>query len=350
MKFVYRDVAITCVVGAVPRNVARFDDEIANYSHDPANSLKLKKLMGYGEHRIEDQQRTVSDYACLMFERLASQGKVVPADVGAVIVVTQTPDYPIPPTSCVIHGRLGLDESAYCLDITDGCTGYVKALNEACMLLQATEARYVLVLAGDILSPKVSRRDRNSYPLIGDAVTLTVVSRQAGHAPTLIQLRTRGADYDKLIIRAGGLRLPATDETREMQVDEDGNFRSLEHLHMQGRDVFAFTQTVVPDFVLANVAGEPQALDRYERLYFHQANAFIIDRLRQKFSADATRMPDRVIRRYGNSSSATIPMLLASEEEGKNMRCLLVGFGVGLQWGLADMEIDTRVCQGVMEV
>lgn len=350
MKFTYRDIAISCVIGAVPRHVARFDDEIGNYSHEPANSLKLKKLMGYGEHRVEDQRRTVTDYASLMFDRLLAEGKVVPGDIGALIVVTQTPDYPIPPTSCVLHGRLGLDESVYCLDITDGCTGYVKALNEACLFLQATEARSVLVVAGDILSPRVSTRDRNSYPLIGDAVTLTVVSRSPGHGPIAIELRSRGSDHDKLIIRAGGTRIPASADTREMQVDEDGNFRSLEHLHMQGRDVFAFTQTVVPAFVLDNLASSGQSVDGFERLYFHQANAFIIDRLRQKFSVDATRMPDRVIRRYGNSSSATIPMLLVSEDERRPMRCLLVGFGVGLQWGMADLGIDTRVCERLMEI
>ena len=350
MKFTFQDMAVTRVIGAVPRHVSRFDDEIGHYSHDPANSLKLKKLMGYGEHRIEDQGRTVSDYAGLMFERLAAEGKLAPADIGALIVVTQTPDYPIPPTSCVIHGRLGLDESVYCLDITDGCTGYIKALNEACMFLQASEAQSALVVAGDILSPRVSPRDRNSYPLIGDAVTLTVVSRAPGHGATTIQMKTRGSEHDKLIIRAGGTRLPASDETREMQMDEDGNVRSLEHLNMQGRDVFAFTQTVVPDFVLENLAQSQRTIEGYDRLYFHQANAFIIDRLRQKFSVDATRMPDRVIRRWGNSSSGTIPMLLASEEERRAMRCLLIGFGVGLQWGMADLSVDTRVFEGIMEV
>lgn len=349
MEFNYQGIEIALVAGIVPKNISYFDDEIPNYSHDPANSRKLKKAMGYDQHRIENKNRTVSDYAVTLFQKLESQGLVEAKQINGLYLVTQTPDYQIPPTSCVIHGRLNLDESVYCVDINDGCAGYIKAINEACMFLNSSDANLVLIVAGDILSSKVSPNDRNSYPLIGDAVTLTIIRKTNSEEKIWINFRTRGSAHDKLIIPAGGLRNPSSNSTQVIQVDEDGNSRTQENLFMHGRDVFAFTQADVPDFILHNLNNKNLQPSDYDRFYFHQANAFILDRLRQKFALDIMKMPDRIIREYGNSSSATIPMLIASEHEQAPMRCVLAGFGVGLQWAMADLTLNSHSFQKIQE-
>jgi 3-oxoacyl-[acyl-carrier-protein] synthase III len=349
VQFRHTHARISAVVGLVPSTIRYFDEERANYSHDEASTDKLKALMGYGQHRLETSGRTISDYAVDLLRHLAEAGITTPSEIDAIFVVTQTPDYPIPPTSCVIHGRGRFPPHVYCVDITDGCTGYVKGLNEACAFLAATSARRVLLIAGDILSPRVSPYDRNSFPLIGDAVTATVIDRTDEPGDVVVRLEADGTGYDKLIIPAGGTRTPMGEGTRVLAEDAEGNRRSLEHLCMNGRDVFAFTQTVVPRFVADYLQSCERSVADYHRMYFHQANAFILERLRKKFNADAVKMPDNVIREFGNSSAGTIPMLIASDAAPERRRCLLVGFGVGLQWGLVDVVIDPNVSLGVKE-
>jgi 3-oxoacyl-[acyl-carrier-protein] synthase-3 len=202
-----------------------------------------------------------------------------------------------------------------------------------------------LVIAGDVLSTRVSPHDRNSYPLVGDAATITVVERGAG-AGLDIEILNDGRGYDKLMIPAGGARRPSGPDTAQLHEDEDGNRRALDHLVMQGRDVFAFTQTIVPDFILDFLARRDLASADMDLLLLHQANAFILDRLRAKLGVGKDRLPDEVIRKYGNSSSATIPMTIATAWRPEQpARALACGFGVGLSWGAALFELrDLAFC------
>ena len=123
------NIAITYLLGLVPKNISYYEDEIINYTHSKESSLKLKKLMGYGEHRVVKEQTCLSDMAMAAFEHLVSTG-FDPATIDALVLVTQTPDYIIPSTSSVLHGLYGLKTDCYCVDINDGCTGYLKGLFE----------------------------------------------------------------------------------------------------------------------------------------------------------------------------------------------------------------------------
>lgn len=344
MKARFSDIRIAAVLGVVPAQVSRFDDELDNYSQPVANSRKLKLAMGYGEHRVAPAGVTASDLACFGLQRLVDEGSLDPAGVDAIFFVSQTPDYPIPATSAIIHGRFGFPQETYCVDINDGCCGYIKGLYEAAAFLAVTGAARALVIAGDVLSAKVSRHDRNSYPLVGDAATLTVLERSPGAAGLDVEIRHDGRGWDKLMIPAGGARRPCAPDTAELAMDEDGNRRALDHLVMQGRDVFAFTQTVVPEFILDFLGRRALAPSDMDLLLLHQANAFILDRLRIKLEVGKDRLPDEVIRKYGNSSSGTIPMAIATVwkagTQARPARALACGFGVGLSWGAALVELQ----------
>lgn len=343
---------ISAVIGVIPSSVSYFDDEISNYTHDVSNSQKLKEVMGYGEHRVVTGNLTTSDLASAGMEELISRGLLSADEVNALFFISQTPDYVIPPTSCVLHGQFNMSKDAYCVDINDGCNGYIKGLFEAFSILNATDTQCAVIVAGDVLSPLVSSRDRNSFPLVGDAATVTVIRRNKSWIDERISISIRndGSGFDKLIIPAGGARQKVMGNEVD-ELDAEGNWRSIRNLRMNGRDVFAFTQTVVPSFlqeILEADGLEPSSVDRF---YLHQANAFIIDRLRKKLGASADQMPDRVIRKYGNSSSGTIPMLIATEPKGyENLRCLLGGFGVGLSWGAANLILQPDVSQGILEI
>ncbi len=343
---------ISAVIGVVPSSVSYFDDEISNYTHDASNSIKLKEVMGYGEHRIVTGNLTTFDLASAGMEELISRGLLTTDEVNALFFISQTPDYVIPPTSSVLHGQFNLSTDTYCVDINDGCNGYIKGLFEAFSFLNATDTQCAVIVAGDVLSPLVSRRDRNSFPLVGDAATVTVIRRDKSwiDEKISISIRNDGSGFDKLIIPAGGARQKVMGNEAD-ELDAEGNWRNIANLRMNGRDVFAFTQTVVPTFLQEVIEADGLKTSDIDRLYLHQANAFIIDRLRKKLVASAVQMPDRVIRKYGNSSSGTIPMLIATEPKGDAiLRCLLGGFGVGLSWGAANLMLQPGVSQGVLEV
>lgn len=350
MKATIAGVRITDVVGVVPTGVSRFDDEIANYGQDAASSEKLKAVMGYDTHRLAPEGITVSDLALKGFGHLFEKGRLAPADIDALVLVTQTPDYPLPATSSYLQGVLGLDEATYCVDINDGCNGFVKGLHYAASLMAGSDLSCAALVTGDVLSQKTSPYDRNSFPLIGDAVAITILRKDAAAPEIRFDIRNDGRGFDRIMIPAGGSRLPSSPALQERTVDEDGNARSPSELVMQGRDVFTFTQTVVPRFLdgfLAWVGLDAASLDR---LYLHQANAFIVDRLRKRFKLDEVRVPDTVIRKFGNSSSATIPMAIAADSGHERGRAVACGFGVGLSWGAATIDLGGLVVSEVIEL
>ena len=338
------NLAITKLVGVVPENISYFDDEIENYSHDKESSAKLKKVMGYNQHRVVLHDSTISDLAAAGFKELTFAG-ILPESIDGLIVVTQTPDYQIPATSSVLHGVFGLQQDCYCVDINDGCTGFIKGLFEASSLLKNSTAKRILLVTGDVLSRKVSTKDRNSYPLVGDAVTLCVLDLvdSDGRGDSPLEMCFDGKGALALNIPAGGCRLPSSEQTRVEAADEEGNIRSAENLVMQGRDVFTFTQTTVINFLTG--FRNRHCKDLPAMYFFHQANLFILDRLRKALKVSETELPTDVINQYGNSSSATIPMaiLLSFEnikERSNGKQIMLAGFGVGLSWGAALVALD----------
>jgi 3-oxoacyl-[acyl-carrier-protein] synthase-3 len=352
MKAEFNSVRIASVIGVVPSAISLFDDELINYSHDQANSLKLKEIMGYGEHRIANPGQTTSDLAVAGFTELVRRSLINIAEIDAIFFVSQTPDFVIPATSSVLHGKLQLPKETYCADINDGCNGYVKGVFEAASFLKATNSSCAVLIAGDVLSSLVSRRDRNSYPLVGDAVTVSVIRQNTSWSNEKIRvvIRNDGSGFDKLIIPAGGARLPLRGDEID-EIDAEGNWRSIRNLRMNGRDVFAFTQTVVPDFLQEVCTNEGREITDFDRIYLHQANAFILDRIRKKLRLTEIQLSDRVVRKYGNSSSATIPMLIATEPKStRDLNCLLCGFGVGLSWGALTSVLHSNTAQGILEV
>jgi 3-oxoacyl-[acyl-carrier-protein] synthase III len=347
------NISISKLVGVVPKNISYFDDEITNYSHDKESSAKLKKVMGYNQHRVVSSNATVSDMAVAAFNELLATG--LDADtIDALIVVTQTPDFHIPATSAVLHGALDLKQSCYCIDINDGCTGFVKGLFEASAFVRSSGAKRLLLITGDVLSRKVSTKDRNSYPLVGDAVTICVIDAQEDDSSSAspLELLFDGKGALALNIPAGGSRLPSTDKTRVESSDDEGNIRSSEQLVMQGRDVFTFTQTTVINFL---TDFRNRHCNQMPVMYFfHQANLFILDRLRKALKVTENELPTDVISNYGNSSSATIPMaIITSYERAKesfvSAPVMLAGFGVGLSWGAALVKLDKLDCCKLIE-
>lgn len=348
MKATISGIDIKGVLGIVPDNISYFDDEVGNYQSDESSNNKLKKLMGYEKHHVVSSDTCVSDLAVKGFLHLFNTQQFSSNDISGLFLITQTPDYIIPSTSSVLHGALELNESCYCIDINDGCNGYIKGLYEAASYLSNTNNRFAVVVAGDVLSRRVSQKDRNSYPLVGDAVTITLLENTGSTNNISSEIYNSGAGHQALMIPAGGMRLKSSLKTSTPTVDSEGNIRSLDDLVMKGRDVFTFTQTTVVKFLEKFINKHKDYSDYY---FLHQANKFILERIATITGLDKSKVPTNIVSEYGNSSSATIPMTICSKFSDSDLSKLnsnvtLCGFGVGLSWGAIATSINSlNFCQ-----
>ena len=309
---------------------------MANFNFPPNRSLKLKQVMGYDRHRIVDGAVCISDLVETGLRHLFSLGLLEPDSFDALLVVTQSPDYLMPPTSNVIQGKLGLKQDLLCLDINQGCAGFLIGLMQAFLLLQQPHVRKIVLVNADVLSRKVSPRDRNSFPLIGDAASITIVERSPDSGLIPMLLKMDGARSNALRIPAGGMRIPSSPATAQLTEDQDGNFRSLDNLAMDGAAVFNFVQVEVPPMIVELLAEAGKTVDQIDSFLFHQPNRFMLQKLAEALDIPPEKMPMNVVEHFGNSSGVTIPVAITHNLrervlQGRLQTCL-AGFGVGLTW------------------
>jgi 3-oxoacyl-[acyl-carrier-protein] synthase-3 len=337
MNFVFRGKRISGLLAVVPANEGSFLEEMRNFDFPVNRSLKLKEVMGYDKHRLVLDGVCVSDLAVFGLRSLFDRGLLVPGDIDALILVTQSPDHLMPPTSSIVQGRLGLKQDMLCLDINQGCAGFIVGLLEAFLLLEQPAVRKVVLINADVMSRKTSPKDRNSFPLIGDAASITVIERDQNDSVIHANLKMDGTRHEALMIPAGGMRMPSSAATAALEDVGDRNLRAKDHLRMDGSAVFNFVQVEVPPMIesLLETAGVP--IGDVEWFLFHQPNRFMLQKLADKMRIAHAKMPSNVVEQFGNSSGVTIPMViatnLAGRARGARFCACLAGFGVGLTWG-----------------
>lgn len=337
MKFRFKDKAIAGLLVVVPERERLFADDMRLFNAPEGRSRKLAAVMGYRAHRVVENGVCASDLAEFGFRRLFSEGRLRSEEIDALVYVTLSPDHFMPPTSCILHGKLGLRRDCFCMDVAQGCCGFVVGLIQAFQLLEQKGVRRVAVVNADVISRKVSPKDRNSYPLIGDAATIAIVENREGAGEVFADVRFDGTRSMALKIPAGGFRQPSTAETAVMVADLEGNERAPDNLVMDGTAVFNFVMTDVPPMLadLVKDAGTDFAgIDKY---YFHQPNRFMLQKLAEKLDVPYEKMPNNVVENYGNSSGATIPSAMALNDAAalcrETRRVCFSGFGVGLSYG-----------------
>ena len=249
MKLQFNGLRIRGVQLVLPSNEVAFDSEVNAYNFTQQQSDKLKLVMGYDRRRVVNDGVTSSDLVVAGFESLVRNGLLDIETLDALIVVTQTPDYLIPGTSYVIHGRLGMRQDILCLDINQGCAGYIVGLITAFSLLGQKNFRRVALVNVDVLSRLVAIADRNSRPIIGDAAAITVVEIDPDGGPIYGNLKVDGSRWDALMVPAGGMKIRPGPETHVPKTDPNGNTRSLDNLVMKGDAVFNFVMQEVPPMI-----------------------------------------------------------------------------------------------------
>jgi 3-oxoacyl-[acyl-carrier-protein] synthase III len=343
-----RIAAIASVVGSDRHTLG---EDSSFKGSDSRNLAKLKELMGLDERYVASQSTTAGDLCSEAAEQLFSANVSKREEIGAVIMVTQTPDYIMPATAAVIHGKLGLPAECAAFDVNLGSSGYVYGLWLAFQMIETGSVGKVLLLGGDTLDRLASSNDKATGALFGDAGSATIVERVEGDSPSFFSVGTDGKSYRHLIVPAGGFRQPKTDATRIEQTDSQGNRRSPEHLYMDGSAIFAFSTIKAPAEVKRVLAAAGEEIANVDYLLFHQANKYIISTIMRSLQLPLTKTPYQVVEKYGNLSVASIPVsvceVLRDEIMRERKRVILCGFGVGLSWATCLLDLENVFCSRV---
>lgn len=344
MKTIFRNKKISGLLSVLPATTVKFEDEINNYTFPPKQTLRLQKVMGYKQHAIVKETTATSDLCLAGLEYILQKGWLKKEEIGGIVVACSYPDHFIPPVSMIVQGKLDLPEDVYCVDISQGCVGFLMALTQGFMLLNHMKDKKVVVISADVLSKKVSKQDRNSFPLIGDAAGIAVIENCEEENEIFTIIRNNGSMGDALTIPAGGSRMPSSAETAKLvDKDNDGNLRSLDNLTMKGSDVFTFVQTKVPPMI--DEVLEYAGITKEDIAYylFHQPNKFMLKKLAEKIGVPYEKVPMNVVEEFGNSSGACIPVCatfnIADLLKGEKQKYCLSAFGSGLTWEAMLMDI-----------
>jgi len=300
--------------------------------------VKIVDKVGVKQRHIADEE-TISDMAVKASERMFQENPDIDRkDIDFVIVCTQSPDYFLPSTACIVQDRLGLTTKCGAFDFNLGCSGYEYGLAIAKGFIEAGIARNILFITSEAYNKHLHPRDKGNRTIFGDAATATLISDSGFAEIGDFVLGTDGSGAENLIVRTGGMAHP--EKANDLTFDEDGNPRSSDHLYMNGGEIFSFTLIRVPKMVKQTLEKNNLTKDDINLYVFHQANKFMLDHLRKKLKIDEDRFFMNM-ENIGNTVSSTIPIALADAKAvGKlHGNVLIAGFGVGLSWGATILKI-----------
>jgi 3-oxoacyl-[acyl-carrier-protein] synthase-3 len=300
---------------------------------------KIEEKTGIVERRIAAEGECSSDLGVAAARKLFASGACAATDVDYLLLCTQSPDYFLPTTACVMQDRLGIPKTAGALDFNLGCSGYVYGLGLAKGLVETGQARKVLLVTAETYSKFIHAGDKSVRTLFGDGAAATLVEATedgpGGDPIGPFVYGTDGAGACNLIVPRGGLRRPR-EGVAEAHEDESGNVRSEDNLYMNGSEIFTFTLRAIPKSVKDLLAVAKLGMDDVDLFVFHQANRFMLEHLRTKLGIPAERF-QMSLDRVGNTVSSTIPIALKDAQAAGKLRSgarvMLVGFGVGYSWG-----------------
>ena len=343
MQTVFKGKKVTAMLAVLPENEYFFDDEVNNYDFPVKQTLRLKKVMGFNKHRLSKETSTASDFALYGLNYMLENNWIKKDDIGALIVASLCPDHFVPHISNIVQGKAGLSDDVLCMDIPQGCCGFLLGLSQAFMLLEHIQDKKIVLVNVDILSHKISKRDRNDFPLIGDGAAFSIIENSSDSADIYYEMHMDGSRGESLIIPAGGFRMPCSEKTAIMENTGDGNYRSLDNMHMDGSAVFNFVQTEVPPMLEHTFEQSGYGIGDIDYFLFHQPNKFMLQKLAEKVGIPQEKMPMELVENYGNTSGSSIPIItvhsIGDKLRNNNFQCCLSAFGSGLAWGAMIMEL-----------
>ena len=325
---------IAAIEPALPESILSNEELATQFKGWPAEQIYRKT--GIRTRHIAAQDECASDLAFRAATALFDRERVDPSSVDYLLYCTQTPDYLLPTTACVLQHRLGLPLTCGALDFNLGCSGYVYGLGLAKALIDSGQVSSVLLLTADTYTKLLNPADKSVRTLFGDAAAATLVvesDRDMLTGPFIYG--TDGSGAQNLIVPTGGMRQAPIHEA-PLKSDDSGNARTVNDLYMNGTEIFNFTLRTIPQAVEQLLMKAKLAQDDVDLFVFHQANRFILEHLRRKMAIPSEKFVI-AMENVGNTVSCSIPLALLEARTHGQLRpgalVMLVGFGVGYSWG-----------------
>ena len=313
------NVYVQAISTSVPKSrVSNFDLATVYGEQD---TEKLVASIGVKERRVSDGCTSTADLCYDAATNIFKNTDLCSDDVQAVIFISQTPDYQLPATACVLQNRLNLPKHCLAFDVNLGCSGYIYGLHLAASLV-STGLNNILLLVGDTISKLVEPGDRSTELLFGDAGTASIISHH--HESSLaFEFGSDGSGREHIVAKKW---MPGH-ELRE-------DFQNGLYLKMNGGEVFSFTLRTVPKLVNSFIEELNLKPSEISNCFYHQANLFMLKHLLKKSGFKSEQVPVSM-EKFGNTSGASIPLSICALPQKDYKNTLLVGFGVGLSWGIA---------------
>ena len=346
----FKNVRIAGMAAGVPKNVSSnlhpTDKDMVSSEYSPEDYVKTTGVM----ERRTSRKLTTSDLSYGAAEKLIADLGWDKNEIDALVFVSQTPDYILPATACILQDRLGLNKECMAFDVSLGCSGWVYGLSAVAGLI-GKGAKKALLLAGDA-RPRVKIDGEARDPLFGSAGTATAVVFDENYEGLKFHFGTDGSGFDAIITPDGGSRGQIKPSSFDKE-DVDGLMKCRLQTRMQGMDVFSFGITTAPKSV--KKLGEHFGFDYldYDYFVFHQANMKMNNMIAKKLKLAPEKVPSCMYH-FGNTSSASIPLTIVTELKQKSentpTKFVCCGFGVGLSWGTVAFESEKMVISSLVEM
>ena len=291
---------------------------------------KVAGKVGINKRHITAEDETALDMAYMASEKLLSEHKIDKETIDFVLLCTQSPDYFLPTSACILQSRLGLSTSVGALDFNLGCSGYIYGLSLAKGLILGGIAKNILLVTSETYSKHIHPKDKGNRTIFGDAAAATLISTDGFAEIGEFSLGTDGRGAENLIIKNGAMRCPFQNTKKDIE----GDIASPDYLFMNGNEIFNFTAEAVPLLVEQVLEKNKLEQENIDLFVFHQANKYMMNYLRKLIDIEAGKFYF-CLENVGNTVSSTIPIALyeAQKEKSLDGYVLLAGFGVGYSWG-----------------
>ncbi len=332
---------IRLIAHCLPTGCLAHEELVERFGADKVAAIV--KMSGIRARRVVTGGQCASDLALAAAERLLIHGAVDRRSIDLLTFASQTPDYRVPATACVLHGKLGLTEACCTFDLNQACASFLHNLAVAHAMVVAGTVRRALILNADALSTLVHPRDRGLVTLHGDGAAAALVEAEdcARGGVEFVEFGTDGTKFDKLFVPAGGARLPSGPSTGVEIDDGTGSIRTLDHLYMDGPAIFHFCMHKITDVLRETLRRRALGVDDFDLVLVHQANRTMVELIYRSLRVPPAKQ-FYFLEEIGNSSGASLPSLLAQAwREGRvrpGSRTLLCAFGGGLSWGVMSIR------------
>jgi 3-oxoacyl-[acyl-carrier-protein] synthase-3 len=334
--------SIRGVCCALPNNKVNVFDQSKKH-FDEKELRKACNTIGVESVYYAKDGQTASDIGIEAAKKLILDLQWEIDTIDGVLFVSQTPDYVMPSTACIIQDKLGLKNSTVALDVNLGCSGYIYGLWMASQFIYSNTCKRVIVIVGDTISKMISPRDKGTALIFGDGVSATALERNDEASEMTFILKSDGSGAEHLMVPAGGFRNISDSNSKEYIEDDDGNIRNDENVYMNGMEIFGFGVKEIPKIIAEVVEEHGWKSDDIDNVLLHQANNYMIKYIAKKNKISMDKVPTN-IHKFGNTGGATIPFLMCDvykdKKESIPMNVVMSGFGVGLSWGAIAMELD----------